>query len=594
MGENMAEDIKTSVQNFNTDAQTAEEVVNGNESGKVVARLGREYPTLPAAIEEIMKAGGYFDSYATLAEANAKVAEIPLNRLVRVLSATEGGDYYKASSDATTLTKSQWDPVEQAKKYTDTQSSIVAESYALKTTVQLQVTGNESLVDWADENGNVVATLKSDGSLSSQNFKTDMADLNIIGASVDRQDAGSFAHIFPDNNGNILFGIYQDGTIYGESPALRGYGLAEVRAGVASSADMNAIGMKLDAIHQNEVPLNFDVLASPHGADETLHQRMPSAIKLSDTRIFIAFSQFSTASTDTKDGRLVGRFLDFDLVNKTSVLSETVLIDGNKIGSLSRHPVFVQLKNKIILLFNSGADLVQMESFDKCQTWVNRKVISIAGFAPYALGLDTAVRITNGLYTGRVCLAVYTQNTIGVMYSDDNCETWSAGGILDGNMAFPATPKINEPSLALDASQNLIIAMRHEDYTAANRYILFARSKDGGQSIIPIGMNPKVQTSACQIGFKQVAPAIFENVPKVIMAHPTTPSFQRRAFRVRVSYDNCQSFVSEYAPFPDTLDVAYSSICILNNSTFALVYEEGPTNQTQSIKIKFLNLAEIM
>ncbi len=115
MGENMAEDIKTSVQNFNTDAQTAEEVVNGNESGEVIARLGRKYPTLPAAIEEIMKAGGYFDSYATLAEANAKVAEIPLNRLVRVLSATDGGDYYKASSDATSLTKSAYDPVAQAK-----------------------------------------------------------------------------------------------------------------------------------------------------------------------------------------------------------------------------------------------------------------------------------------------------------------------------------------------------------------------------------------------------------------------------------------------------------------------------------------------
>lgn len=110
MGENMAEDLKTSVENFNTDAQTAEEVVNGNESGEVTARLGRKYPTLPAAIEKIMKAGGYFDSYATLAEANAKVAEIPLNRLVRVLSATDGGDYYKASADVTSLTKSAYDP----------------------------------------------------------------------------------------------------------------------------------------------------------------------------------------------------------------------------------------------------------------------------------------------------------------------------------------------------------------------------------------------------------------------------------------------------------------------------------------------------
>lgn len=125
MGENMAEDIKTSVENFNTDAQTAEEVVNGNESGKVVARLGREYPTLPAAIEEIMKASGYFDSYATLAEANAKVAEIPLNRLVRVLDATDGGDYYKASADATSLTKSAYDPLTQSKTYTDSKFNVI-------------------------------------------------------------------------------------------------------------------------------------------------------------------------------------------------------------------------------------------------------------------------------------------------------------------------------------------------------------------------------------------------------------------------------------------------------------------------------------
>lgn len=127
----MAEDIKTSVENFNTDAQTAEEVVNGNESGKVVARLGREYPTLPAAIEEIMKAGGYFDSYATLAEANAKVAEIPLNRLVRVLNATEGGDYYKASADATSLTKSAYDPVIKSNQYTD-EKALIAEKNAVQ------------------------------------------------------------------------------------------------------------------------------------------------------------------------------------------------------------------------------------------------------------------------------------------------------------------------------------------------------------------------------------------------------------------------------------------------------------------------------
>ncbi|PKH28787.1 M14 family zinc carboxypeptidase [Acinetobacter radioresistens] len=68
----MAEDIKTSVENFNTDAQTAEEVVNGNESGKVVARLGREYLTLPAAIQRILDMGG-MDAFATEAALKASI-----------------------------------------------------------------------------------------------------------------------------------------------------------------------------------------------------------------------------------------------------------------------------------------------------------------------------------------------------------------------------------------------------------------------------------------------------------------------------------------------------------------------------------------
>lgn len=72
MGENMAEDLKTSVENFNTDAQTAEEVVNGNESGKVVARLGREYPTLPAAIQRILDMGG-MDAFATESALKASI-----------------------------------------------------------------------------------------------------------------------------------------------------------------------------------------------------------------------------------------------------------------------------------------------------------------------------------------------------------------------------------------------------------------------------------------------------------------------------------------------------------------------------------------
>lgn len=58
---------------------------------------------------------GAIRAYPTLAAANADIANIALNTKVSVLSATNGGDYYKASSEATSLTKSAFDPVEQAK-----------------------------------------------------------------------------------------------------------------------------------------------------------------------------------------------------------------------------------------------------------------------------------------------------------------------------------------------------------------------------------------------------------------------------------------------------------------------------------------------
>lgn len=58
---------------------------------------------------------GAIKTYPTLSAANADIANIALNTKVSVLSAEDGGDYYKAASDATSLTKSAYDPLAQAK-----------------------------------------------------------------------------------------------------------------------------------------------------------------------------------------------------------------------------------------------------------------------------------------------------------------------------------------------------------------------------------------------------------------------------------------------------------------------------------------------
>lgn len=58
---------------------------------------------------------GAVKTYPTLAAANADIANIQLNSKVSVLSVTDGGDYYKASSSATNLTKSPYDALSLAK-----------------------------------------------------------------------------------------------------------------------------------------------------------------------------------------------------------------------------------------------------------------------------------------------------------------------------------------------------------------------------------------------------------------------------------------------------------------------------------------------
>lgn len=58
---------------------------------------------------------GALKTYPTLAEANADIANIALNTKVSVLSVENGGDYYKATAGATSLTKSAFDPLTQAK-----------------------------------------------------------------------------------------------------------------------------------------------------------------------------------------------------------------------------------------------------------------------------------------------------------------------------------------------------------------------------------------------------------------------------------------------------------------------------------------------
>ena len=126
------------------DAQTLEDAVNGEPGKLIKSRTGREFYSL-ASVPEIntmtreevtaavtpkankvdvdtalsnlsTTANKY---YSTLAAANADIANIALNQSVTIGEEANSGLWEKKTAGATSLTKSPYDPIEQAKNYTD-------------------------------------------------------------------------------------------------------------------------------------------------------------------------------------------------------------------------------------------------------------------------------------------------------------------------------------------------------------------------------------------------------------------------------------------------------------------------------------------
>ena len=105
---------KTEVKNALSEKASKSEVV-----AAVAPKADKDY--VDSALSSFQN--GAIKTYPTLAAANADIANISLNTKVSILSETDGGDYYKVTSNATSLTKSPYDPVQtavrEAKTYTD-------------------------------------------------------------------------------------------------------------------------------------------------------------------------------------------------------------------------------------------------------------------------------------------------------------------------------------------------------------------------------------------------------------------------------------------------------------------------------------------
>ena len=87
--------------------------------------------------------------YQTLALANADIVNLAVNQAVNIGESANGGLWYKAIANATTLTKSVYDPLTQSKKYTDDKTKFVS-AYRSVNIADLSTVTNGKYVAYTD------------------------------------------------------------------------------------------------------------------------------------------------------------------------------------------------------------------------------------------------------------------------------------------------------------------------------------------------------------------------------------------------------------------------------------------------------------
>ena len=134
------------------DAETLEQVTNGDEFSDVMSRLGRVYPTLAKMMKILQQSGQR--SYANYALFEADKVNVPSNTTVRIAQGENSGLYVW---DGANLTKAEGDVVEIVNALLN--QFITSED-------------SENLYEWKDNAGKVVLALNKNGQLVSYDENT--------------------------------------------------------------------------------------------------------------------------------------------------------------------------------------------------------------------------------------------------------------------------------------------------------------------------------------------------------------------------------------------------------------------------------------
>lgn len=516
-------------------------------------------------------------AYTTLALAQAAQSSLPANTAIEVTN--DGANNGTYQWDGTTLTKSAYDPLTQAKSYTDGKTKNIAEN--LNENLDERLDKNHNVYRYTDKHGNLfLANLNKS---VQQNF-TEIRE-NLKTAPALKQD--NIIATIEDSVGNVVAYFDSESTIH----------LAN---------DIVANGKPLlDSINEKNNQVRFQGILSSRAklkdlvpiatrAEDNLIKRMPSSIKTPTGLVYFYHKQVPGYDGDGTGSELWKAIISIDENLNVTVDSRSLFLAPDEPRGIVKHPMLGRTSdNRIILIFekrletNENYTRYQCYSSDEGLTFTSPTVVSPLGVNPAGVSGNSALGTTGTIITaknGRLIVPMYTTGgACYCIYSDNDGKTWTFSSWVD-------TSKVSgfEPSISLDMNDNLIMDVRPK--TAG--YRLKAKSTDNGQTWQAISTQQIPSATNQGVIFRD------KTVGLMIQANNAEQSYSRIKYSLFLSYDNCETFPFVYMPFAPTWYGGYSQIIKWADGVYIISIEYADSfvsvNNNENSGLLILSLSEVL
>lgn len=531
-------------------------------------------------------ANGAAKYYPTLAEANADIANImpklvsdTVKDKVEVGEAGNGGVYYKAAYNSTSLTKSPYDPLYQSKLYTD------------DATKNIDQETNKNLDEYKDRNSNVYRYTDANGHLYviglDGSIQNNFKGMQEIAKNIPVLKKDNILARFEDPLGRV-FGYVDNQSI---PHFVSDIYLAE-KSLKLQLRDQD-FRIRYQDILMQKFPAVKSLIPIAEKAEDNLIKRMPSAIQTETGLVYFYHKQIEGYDGDNTGSELWKAIIHIESDLSVTVVSRELFLAPDAPRGVVKHPMLGRTSDgRIILIFEKRLETTDLYTRYQCYsddegfTFSQPTVISPAGVNP-AGASNSALGTTGTITTAKNNRLIVPMYTVGgacfCIYSDNDGASWTFS-------SWANTTQVNgfEPSISLDMDDNLIMDVRPKTAT----YRIKAKSFDNGETW-KVFSSQQIPTSTNQgVIFRD------KDIGAMIQANDANQGYARTKFSLFISYDNAETFPLKYLPFSESWYGGYCQILKWQDGIYIVVMEYADSfsdvNTNENAGLLILSLKEVL